>query len=193
MTKIKELYKSEGGTFSDPVLNLQWDYADENGWSALKTAKAINGYFLQDVTVSGVAYKKGELVPGFPNLLNDGSTSCGMWVFSGAFTKDGTNLMARRGKEDTTGLGLYPNWTWCWPVNRRIIYNRASCDLDGNPWNPAKPLLKWDGCKWVGDVVDGGGNPAGQANRCEPEHGHLRRRKPEIPAGNRRHRLHRFH
>ncbi len=157
MLKLKELYRTEGGTFPDPILNLQWDYGEAGGWSPLRTSRAINGYFLEDVG----SFKAGELVPGFANLDDGGKTSCGMWVFCGAFTKDGANLMTRRGKEDPTGLGLYPNWSYAWPMNRRIIYNRASVDLQGNPWNPAKPLLKWDrsASKWVGDVVDGGGNP----------------------------------
>jgi formate dehydrogenase major subunit len=64
-------------------------------------------------------------------------------------------MMARRGKEDPTGLGLFPNWAWAWPVNRRVIYNRASCDVNGQPWNPKRPLLKWEDGKWVGDVPDG--------------------------------------
>ncbi len=168
MDKIKELYRTEDGTFSDPILNLQWDYADEGGWSPLKTAKAINGHFLEDVTIgsgdTAVTYKKGELVPGFPNLQADGRTTCGMWVFSGCFTRDGVNQMARRGKEDPTGLGLYPDWAYAWPMNRRVIYNRASVDPDGNPWNPARPLVKWNSetGKWEGDVVDGGGAPPGR-------------------------------
>jgi len=165
MLKIKELYQNEGGAFPDPILNIRWDYGDDNNnWSPLKTAKEINGYFLEDTTIGTTTYKAGEMVPGFANLQNDGKTSCGLWVYSGSFTKDGTNLMARRGKEDPTGLGLYSNWSWCWPYNRRIIYNRASVDLNGNPWNPAKPLLQWNGTAWVGDVVDGGGAPAGQAS-----------------------------
>ncbi len=56
-------------------------------------------------------------------------------------------------------VGLYPNWSWCWPRNRRIIYNRAAVDLDGNPWDAEHPVLAWNGTTWVGDVVDGGGNP----------------------------------
>ena len=72
-------------------------------------------------------------------------------------------MMARRGKEDPTGLGLYPNWAWTWPVNRKIIYNRASVDLQGQPWDPKRPLLKWNKEKstWEGDIVDGGGPPPG--------------------------------
>jgi formate dehydrogenase major subunit len=157
--KVNDLYRSEGGTFPEPLVNLNSDYAENGKWNALKVCKAINGYFLKDTTVGGVEYKKGELVPGFPSLQSDGSTSSGMWLMCGAFTKDGTNLMARRGKEDKTGLGMFHNWAWCWPMNRRIIYNRASCDPNGNPWNPDRVVVKWENGAWVGDVVDGGGAP----------------------------------
>ena len=156
VAEVKRLYKKEGGTAAEPILNLYWDYADKKGmFDPLKTAKAINGFFLEDVTIGDKTYKKGECVPSFALLQSDGKTSSGEWLYAGSFTQDGTNLMARRGKEDPTGLGLYPNWAWCWPVNRRIIYNRASVDLDGQPYNPKRPLLKWTGDKWVGDVPDG--------------------------------------
>jgi formate dehydrogenase major subunit len=155
-TKLKELYKKEGGTFPEPILNLQWDYADDKGrFDCLKVAKAINGCFLEDVTVGDKQFKKGELVPGFANLQADGKTSSGCWISCGSFTKDGINLMARRKKNDPTGLGLYPEWSWVWPVNRRIIYNRASVDPNGQPYNPKRPLLAWVDGKWVGDIPDG--------------------------------------
>jgi formate dehydrogenase major subunit len=66
-------------------------------------------------------------------------------------------MMARRGKEDPTGLGLYSNWAWAWPLNRRIVYNRASVDPQGNPWDPKRAVIKWDAVnnRWVGDVPDG--------------------------------------
>jgi formate dehydrogenase major subunit len=165
MAKVKELYQSQNGTFADPIKNFQWDYADEQGWNALKTSKAMNGYFLEDKTIGTVTYKKGDLVPGFANLQADGSTSCAMWASCGAFTKDGTNNMARRGKEDPSGLGLYSNWSYSWPSNRRIIYNRASVDPNGNPWNPAKQLVKWENGAWASgyDVIDGGGAPLNQS------------------------------
>jgi formate dehydrogenase major subunit len=115
----------------------------------------MNGYFLEDVTIGDKTYKKGECVPGFANLQADGKTSSGNWLYCGSFTQDGKNLTVRRKKEDPTGLGLYPEWSWCWPVNRRIIYNRASTDPNGQPWNPNRPLLKWMDNKWVGDVPDG--------------------------------------
>ena len=156
VAKLKELYKKDKGAFPDPIVNLKWDYTDEKGrFSAEKVAKAINGHFLEDVTVGDKTYKKGECVPSFALLQPDGKTSSGCWIISGAFTQDGTNLMRRRKKDDATGLGLYPEWSWAWPVNRRIIYNRASVDLNGQPYNPQRALLAWKDGKWVGDVPDG--------------------------------------
>ena len=156
VSKLKDLYKKQKGSFPDPIVNLVWNYADAKGnYDALATSKAVNGYFLEDVTIGDKTYKKGQCVPGFGNLQADGKTSCGNWIYSGAFTADGTNLMTRRKKDDPTGLGLYPEWGWAWPVNRRILYNRASVDKDGNPFDPSRPLLKWENGKWVGDVPDG--------------------------------------
>jgi len=160
MTKVKALYKKEKGTFPDPILNLQWDYGDEKGmFDPMKVVKALNGVFTKDTTIGDKTFKKGELVPNFTMLQADGSTTSGNWIYSGVMSADGKNLAQRRGKADPTGLGLYPEWAWSWPVNRRIIYNRASVDQDGKPWNPAKALLEWKDGKWVGDVVDGGYPP----------------------------------
>ncbi len=68
-------------------------------------------------------------------------------------------MAARREKVDPTGMGLYPKWSWAWPVNRRIIYNRAAVDRNGKPWSPNKNILEWKEGKWVGDVPDGGWPP----------------------------------
>jgi formate dehydrogenase major subunit len=162
MDAVKALYAKEGGVFPEPILNLKWDYTDNKGrYDALKVSKQINGYFLKDTVIEDKAagtkteFKKGQLVPTFGMLQVDGATASGNWVMSGSFTATGENKMAKRGKEDPTGLGLYPNWTYAWPVNRRIIYNRASCDIYGKPYNPKRKLLEWTGDKWVGDVPDG--------------------------------------
>jgi formate dehydrogenase major subunit len=175
--KVRELYKKEGGAFPDPILNLSWEYGEKDAAGKVKhvdvhaIAKEINGYWLEDVYDKKVdppklIGKKGDLVTSFPSLQADGTTSCGNWIYCNSYIlKDGkpVNMMARRGKEDPTGLGLYPNWAWTWPVNRRVIYNRASVDPQGQPWDPKRPLLKWNAEKktWEGDIVDGGGPPPG--------------------------------
>ncbi len=162
--KLKALY-AKGGTFADPILNLKWDYMTDHKFDPHKVAKEINGYWVKDKTIGDVTYKAGTLVaPGFALLQADGSTSCGNWVYCGSYTDKG-NMAARRGQEDAPNkIGLYPGFAWCWPVNRRIIYNRASCDPKGQPYDTKRWVVKYefeqkDGKyvpgKWVGDVPDG--------------------------------------
>jgi formate dehydrogenase major subunit len=163
--KVRALYQKDGGALPDPILNLKWDYETNGHFDIHTVAKEINGYFLEDIAehpVDKKPYKKGTLVPNFVYLLDDGRTSCGNWLYSASYTEAG-NMAARRKKTDPTGLGLFPEWSWCWPLNRRIIYNRASVDLDGNPRDPNRPLLKWDAAnkKWVGDVPDNAAPPMG--------------------------------
>ncbi len=176
--KVRELYRKEGGKFPAPILNLTWNYGKEVNIHTV--AKEINGYYLEDVydkkaNPPKLLGKKGELCATFVHLQADGTTSCGNWLYSQSYTqKEGKviNMMARRGKSDPTGLGLYPEWAWTWPVNRRIIYNRASVDPNGNPWDPKRAILKWDPNKedpatkklgmWVGDVPDGPAPPMGK-------------------------------
>ncbi len=156
MAKLKGLYKKDKGPFADPILNLYWDYADAKGnYDAVKAAKMVNGVFVEDVTVGDKSFKKGECVPGFGFLQADGKTTCGNWIYCGGFSQDGKNLMARRKTDDPTKTGLFPEWGWAWPVNRRILYNRCSVDQDGNPFDPSRVILKWENGKWVGDVPDG--------------------------------------
>jgi len=49
---------------------------------------------------------------------------------------------------------MFHNWGFSWPANRRVMYNRASADKDGVPWDATRAGIKWNGEKWVGDVPD---------------------------------------
>ncbi len=170
--KIKALYIKDGGAFPNAVVKLDWNYGASDANGKVDThmiAKEINGYFLEDKEIKGTLYKKGSLVPSFAFLQDDGSTSSGNWLYCSSYTDKG-NMMARREKKDPSGIGLYPEWSWCWPVNRRIIYNRASVDAYGRPWDPARAVIKWDPLakegkgSWVGDVPDGGWPPLKKAD-----------------------------
>ncbi len=55
--------------------------------------------------------------------------------------------MARRDNSDPTGIGQTLNWAWAWPANRRVLYNRASCDPSGKPFNPTRKLIAWNGTR----------------------------------------------
>ncbi len=158
--RVKALYAKQGGAFPDPITKLSWNYGNGHEPDVQLVAKEINGYFTKDMTIVDkdkvLEFKKGDQVPMFKYLQDDGSTVSGCWIYCGSYTKEG-NQMARRDDGDPTGLGLYPKWSWCWPVNRRIIYNRASVNPQGEPFNPKRPLIAWDTTekKWKGDVPDG--------------------------------------
>jgi formate dehydrogenase major subunit len=100
--------------------------------------------------------RKGQQLSGFGEMRNDGTTMGGCWIYAGCWTEAG-NQMARRDNSDPGGLGLTPKWAWSWPANRRILYNRASADAKGNPWNPKQKQIWWNGERWTGyDVPDYG-------------------------------------
>src|SRR5438270_6568630 len=141
--RLKALYAKEGGTLSDPILNLKWDYGNPGNPSLDEIAQEINGF---DLTT-------GKRVASFAVLKDDGTTSAGNWLYSGSYPPEG-NLMQRRGTSDPTGLGYFHDWAWSWPANRRILYNRASADAAGKPWDPTRPGIRWNGTAWVGDVPD---------------------------------------
>ena len=180
--KVKELYRKEGGANPEPLVNLSWEYGEKDATGKIRhidthaVAREINGYYLEDIydtkaNPPKLIGKKGDLVTSFAFLQADGSTSSGNWIYCNSYiTKEGKpfNMMARRGKDDPTGLGLYLGWTWAWPVNRRVIYNRASVDLQGQPWDAKRPLLRWNAAKldptgkpgvWEGDIPDGPAPP----------------------------------
>jgi formate dehydrogenase major subunit len=140
---VRDLYEKEGGTAPEPLRAMRWPYGNPQSPSLTEVAREINGY---DVATR-------RQVAGFADLRDDGSTACGNWIYAGSFTEAG-NQMARRGQEDPSGLGLFPNWSWSWPANRRILYNRASLDADGRPWDPARAPLRWEDGRYAGDVPD---------------------------------------
>ncbi len=187
MIRLQALYKQEGGPNAEAITKLNWDYdSTDTELDVHKVAREINGYYTQDILDENgnVVAKKGELVANFTKLSDDGSTASANWLYSGSYTEEG-NMMARRDNTDyhPAGIGLYSNWAWAWPVNRRIIYNRASCDNDGNPYDPARFSIRWTGDKWEGDVPDGGWPPgAKHAFIMKPE-GHARIFGPGLADG----------
>jgi len=170
--RVKKMYESEGGAYPDPIVKLDWSYGEKDAtgkvikMNTTLIAKEINGYFMADKEIKGQLYKKGTLVPSFAFLQDDGSTSSGNWLYCNSFTENG-NMMARRSQNDPGDMGLYPEWSWCWPVNRRIIYNRASVDEFGKPWDPQRAVISWNDNKWSGDVPDGGWPPLKNSDGTE--------------------------
>ena len=156
--RIKKAYQTDGGKFPDPIVNLTWNYSNPMFPSPDELAMEYNGKALKEITdpkdPTKVILKKNEQLAGFAQLKDDGSTACGCWIFAGAWTAAG-NQMGRRDNSDPTGIGNTLNWAWAWPANRRVLYNRASCDVKGKPWDPTRKLISWNGTTWGGaDVPD---------------------------------------
>lgn len=166
--KIRKLYAGSTDSKDAPILKARWDYGDEEP-SALKVLQELSGY---DETT-------GKLLPTIGDYLKAplGTASTGCWIYAGV-TGNG-NLAARRKNDDPSGLGLFKDWSFAWPGNVRILYNRASCDEAGQPVDDQRKLIWWDPAAQVwagndgGDVVDkskGPDTPEGkQSFRMNPE------------------------
>ncbi|MDQ2978858.1 MAG: formate dehydrogenase, partial [Acidobacteriota bacterium] len=154
---VQDLYKKEGGAVPEPVLNVSWAYTNPVNPDLSEVLKEMSGKALSDIPdpkdKTKVLKTAGQQLDGFGQLQDDGSTLCGNWLHSGVYTEAGNNAQ-RRSTADPTGLGMFPNWGFSWPANRRVMYNRASADADGKPWDAKRPGIVWNGEKWVGDVPD---------------------------------------
>jgi formate dehydrogenase major subunit len=155
---VRDLYRKEGGTLPDPILKLHWPYKIPHAPSPEELARESNGQALADLpdpkNPGQFLAREGEQLSTFAHLQADGSTASGCWIFTGSWTEKG-NQMARRDAADPTGLGATGGWAWSWPANRRILYNRASADPAGKPWDPKRTYVAWNGKKWTGaDVPD---------------------------------------
>lgn len=137
---VRQAYQDDPGTFPEPILEMNWDYGEEA--DSAEVAKEINGYETGN----------GNLVEGFGQLEEDGSTACGSWIYTGYFSDEANPNCKRRTKE-TEGIGNHLEWSFAWPANRRILYNRCSCDAEGNPWNPDVPVMWWDNGDWEGNDI----------------------------------------
>ena len=129
-----------------PLLDLAWDY-DTRGPLADPDAEQV----LREI--SGYSIAGDEALDGYLDLRDDGSTACGCWIYSGVYA--GEVNQANRRKPGGEQSWVAPEWGWAWPLNRRIIYNRASADPDGNPWSERKRYVWWDAAqgKWTGEDV----------------------------------------
>jgi formate dehydrogenase major subunit len=154
---VRDLYKKEGGALPDPVMNVSWSYTNPVNPDLAEVLKEMSGKALADIPdpkdKTKILKTAGQQLDGFGQLQDDGSTMCGNWLHSGVYTEAGNNAQ-RRSTADPTGLGMYPNWGFSWPANRRVMYNRASADAEGKPWDPRRTGIAWNGEKWVGDVPD---------------------------------------
>lgn len=144
--RIKSSYASSTNPIDQVIKDMTWDYSQEEAELLDQVQREINGYDL----------KTGKLMAKFGDLRDDGTTTCGVWVYSGMYTEDKgkpVNKTQLRDPIDKSGIGQYAGWSYAWPVNRRIVYNRCSADANGKPYSEEKKVIWWDPTQ--GDVTKG--------------------------------------
>ena len=164
--RLKELYAGSTDPHDQPLLNLTWEY-DHDHQPVLpdgtvsriegepdveKVLRELNGHKLDE---RDPATGQPRPLTTFAELRDDGTTACGCWIYSGVTPSAGRNRANERTR--TPGNPVEPNWGFAWPLNRRVLYNRASADPTGKPWSERKKLLWWDESaqRWAGpDVPD---------------------------------------
>ncbi len=154
--KLRGMYKAQGGAYSAPLMNLTWNYKNPMFPAADELLREISGKTMVQIKdpTGKVVLEPEDQLTGFAQLRDDGGTACGNWIYSGSWNKQG-NMTARRDPSETSdqNLGQSANWGFAWPANRRILYNRASADMSGKPWDEKRAVLKWLGDKWGGNDI----------------------------------------
>jgi formate dehydrogenase major subunit len=157
--RMKKLYAGSTRKRDQGLLNLTWDYDHDHPEvlpegtistiagepNTAKVLMEVNGYTIAD----------RKQVKDFSALKDDGTTACGCWIYSGVYPAEGNNRA--RSRKRTPGFYTSPEWGFSWPLNRRILYNRASADPEGKPWSERKKYMYWDeqNKRWTGpDVPD---------------------------------------
>jgi formate dehydrogenase major subunit len=116
--------------------HLRWEYPEDAQGEpdARAVMREINGYRTGD----------GAHIAQPADLRDDGSTACGSWIHAGIFPSSDRLRAAERNAGGPEDAG----WAWSWPMNRRMLYNRASLDpATEEPWSERKA--------WKGEVPDG--------------------------------------
>jgi formate dehydrogenase major subunit len=154
--RLRALYADSTDPKDRALLDLTWDYDSDDAHeraidepSAVKVLQEINGF----VVAPGRRPDESPQVANFMELQDDGTTACGCWIYSGVYPAKDDNRARNRKGDDWTSL----DWGFAWPLNRRMLYNRASADPAGKPWSERKKYMYWDAEKqlWAGpDVPD---------------------------------------
>jgi formate dehydrogenase major subunit len=152
--RLKRMYADSTLERDSPIRNLTWDYhrdhpeALSDGSTSRMADEPDSAGILKEINGRDA---KGKLIRSAAELRDDGSTSCGAWIYAGVYPEE--DLNRARSRNPRKSGNSYPDWGFAWPANRRTMYNRASADPAGNPWSDRKRLVWWDetNAVWTGD------------------------------------------
>ncbi len=144
--RVREKLSASSDPKDRAILDLTWDYPTEDTHQDPEAAAVLR-------EISGVDLESDQALDGYTALKADGSTASGCWIYCGAYA-DEVNQADRR-KPGSEQSWVASEWGWAWPMNRRILYNRASADPEGRPWSERKRYVWWDAQegKWTGEDV----------------------------------------
>ena len=162
--RLKKMYAGSTLPQDQAIQALTWDYDyDEpprlpdgslsrihDEPDAEKVLQEINGWHVDQKDEEHP--DKPKLLSGFSDCKDDGTTACGGWIYSGIFPNYHRNRARERKRKNDYAEN---EWGYAWPMNRRVMYNRASADPEGKPWSEKKKLIWWDEVqhKWVGNDI----------------------------------------
>jgi formate dehydrogenase major subunit len=166
--RLKQKYADSTAPRDAGFKALMWDFEHPDPHersrgepSMLAILKELNGYYSDD---------PGRHVATFGDLKDDGSTTAASWIYTGMYPAPDQNRPASRNPDPPGQPGAQLNWGFAWPANRRLLYNRASADLQGRPWSERKKWVWWDAAqkKWVGYDVPDFGTTTAPTTRAKP-------------------------
>ncbi|RMG15775.1 MAG: formate dehydrogenase [Deltaproteobacteria bacterium] len=144
---VRAAYAGDSSDRGRAVTEALWDYAGEE--LAVDEERVLQEIGGRDLFTGRPLESTREVTE-----LPEGQVACGQWLYAGVYG-GGENRTKRRGHDD--GSGTFSKWAWAWPDNVRILYNRASADLEGRPRDSERPYVWWDEerGRWCGvDVPD---------------------------------------
>lgn len=149
MHRVRELYANSSDPKDRGILDLTWDYIvqGEKEVNMEMILKEMNGYDLKTGKLLSTGMQISQAEPG--------TVSSGLGgLYTGVVTEEGNHSL-RHDNEDPSGLGLHSKWTFAWPNNTRVLWNRGSVDMKGRPRDKERALVWWDGTNWIGnDILD---------------------------------------